>query len=286
MKDIDLNRLRIHDDSSVGPGCARINSHSRGVATVSVVIMGLWAICLIAGLAGRSDKLVAIGVMAWLAMVVGVLIATRLPRAARWVAWADGIAAGAMVASACVFLLPMAMRAAPDRGALGVAGGLLVGNLLHLWARHRRLDGHAADASLIAITLHAVGAGFVIGLIYVRMPSLGLVLGVAIVAHKLPAGYVLARWRTQEGLARHPVLWPACAVALVSIPVGLWVSPGAPADNALLFGLATGVFMSVGLDFFRPQEVEQPTTAWPGFMLALIAGAGLVIVLKYGVVGG
>lgn len=190
-----------------------------------------------------------------------------------------------MVASACVFLLPMATGVAPDSGTLDVAGGLLIGSLLHVWARRRRLDGHAADASLTAITLHAVGAGIVIGLIYARMPGLGLLLGVAIVRHKLPAGYALARRRAQEGLGWHPVLWPASAVGLMSIPVGLWVSPGSSADNALLFGFATGVFMYVGLDFARPPEVRRPLIPLSGFMLALVAGAGLVVALKYGVTG-
>lgn len=283
MKDIDLNRLSVRDDPSAVTGQSHIDGGGRGTAIVSVVVMGLWALCLIAGLEGQLGKLVGISVMAWLAMVLGVCAARSVPRVARWAAWADGMAAGAMVASACVFLLPMAMGAAPDRGALGVAGGVLIGSLLHVWARNRRLDGHAADASLTAIILHAVGAGVVIGLIYARMPSLGLLLGVAIVSHKLPAGYALARRRAQGGLAWHPVLWPACAVGLVCIPVGLWVAPGSAADNAALFGFATGVFMYVGLDFSRPQEAGQPLIPPLDFMLALVAGAALVIVLKYGV---
>lgn len=279
MKDIDITRLQTGQAAPRRPQAG--NGYRRDGIWLSLGLVGVWALCLVAGIEGERDKLVGISLMAWLAMVLGIGVAVVLPRAARWVAWADGLVAGAMVASACLFLLPMAMHAAPDRGAIGITAGLLVGSLLHVWARQRHLDGHAADASLTAITLHAVGAGIVIGLIYARMPSLGWLLGVAIVSHKLPAGYALARRRIEAAQSLYPVLWPACAVGLLCVPIGLWVPAAAPADNAVLAGFATGLFMYVGLDFSRPAEGDVSTISWPAFIAALAVGAVLVAGLKY-----
>lgn len=249
-----------------------------------IVVMALWAGCLISGLVGGRDKLVIIAVLAFVAMLGGWLLAERLGGIRRIAPVADGLAAGAMLTSASLFLLPMAIGPNALMGSAGVAAGFVLGTALDrlIGVRHGAADGR--DASVVAITIHALAAGIVMGLIYARMPALGLMLGVAVISHKLPAGYALARNRRRSGLSSAPILWPAAMVGLAALPIGLLLSPGAPAHNAGLFGLATGVFMHVGQDFSRAREAPEGLVSEQAFVVAMIAGAVLVVALRAAVV--
>ena len=87
-------------------------------------------------------------------------------------------------------------------------------------------------------------------MLYGRMPDLGLWLGAVIVAHKLPAGYAIARRLRAQGGALASVALPACAVGVVAVPAALVTTglpPSAPV-GALCQGLAAGIFLQVGLE--------------------------------------
>lgn len=247
----------------------------------AAALIGVWLLVLALGAATARDKLVVIGLMAGAAMVAGWWLAERVvPTGGRGIAVADGLAAGAMIASACIFLLPSALASDARNGGLGVTAGLLLGIALDWLMRAHEPEDAGGDNALVAITLHAAAAGAAMGLAYTAVPSLSVLLGVVIVAHKLPAGYALARARQGLGRSRWPILAPSCAVGLIAIPVALWAGPhlgqSAGADNAWLAGLATGVFLHVGLDFARQPATGQPVRRGP-FVIATL-GAGLAVV--------
>ncbi|RJS93365.1 ZIP family metal transporter [Salinisphaera sp. Q1T1-3] len=246
------------------------------------VLIALWGLTLAAGLVGGRDKLVVIAIVAFAAMMAGWWLAGRIGSGVRVAAAADGLAGGAMLTSAALFLLPMAVGPDPVLGSAGVAAGLVIGIALDRLIGIEHGTVHMRDASVAAITLHALAAGVVMGLIYARMPALGLLLGTAIISHKLPAGYALARNRRYRGLSAAPILWPAAMVGLAAIPVALTITPGTPADNAGLFGIATGVFMHVGQDFSR-QRIGAPETSTANrwFVMAMLAGGLAVVALRW-----
>ncbi|WP_423822509.1 hypothetical protein V5738_00900 [Salinisphaera sp. SPP-AMP-43] len=244
----------------------------------AAALIGVWLLVLALGAATARDKLVVIGLMAGAAMVAGWWLAERVVPTGGWgIAVADGLAAGAMIASACIFLLPSALAGDARHGGLGVTAGLLLGIALDWLMRAHEPEDAGGDNALVAITLHAAAAGAAMGLAYAAVPSLSVLLGVVIVAHKLPAGYALARARQGLGRSRWPILAPSCAVGLVAIPVALWAGPlHAGVDNAWLSGLATGVFLHVGLDFARQPAAGQLVRRGP-FLIATL-GAGLAVV--------
>ncbi|MES1954109.1 ZIP family metal transporter [Salinisphaera hydrothermalis] len=239
----------------------------------------VWCAVMVLGMAATRDKLVVIGGMALLAMLAGWWLAERaVPAGARGLAIADGVVAGAMIASACVFLLPSALAGDPRSGGLGVAAGLILGISLDRLLRSHDPEHAGGDSALVAITLHASAAGAAMGLAYGAVPSLSVLLGVVIIAHKLPAGYALARARQALGRSRLPILAPSFAVGLVAIPVALWVGRSGAEGNTLLAGLATGIFLHVGLDFARPPV----TRAYAGpsrFVVAAVLSAMAVAVI-------
>ena len=207
------------------------------------VTMGLW-------------KLLVVGWVAFVAMAGAAVLGSRAARTrdAFGLVWGYGLAAGAMVTSAAVFLLPQAFGLAPKIGGFGVAAGLLAGYASHT-ASHRLAHVDRFNSAAAELTAHALAAGLIIGVIYAALPDPGLLLGLAIVSHKGPAGYAAARRLRHAGRGVSVLLLPAAGVALAAIPVAVVQPPLTATVNAAVFGFAAGVFLHVAMDFLPECEL-------------------------------
>jgi len=232
----------------------RVNKFGGG----SVLAIGATVILGIASVLAVLEGLVKVPVIAWvafLAMAAGTALGARADATdPTRLVWGYGLASGAMVTSAAMFLVPQAIglageAGAPQLGGIGIATGLLVGYSAHtIGHRLTHLD-YPMDVTAAQITAHALSAGAIIGLVYASMPTLGLLLGLAIVSHKGPAGYAAARRLRRRGKPVLVLLVPAAGVGLTAIPTALLSLPEAPALNSIIFGFAAGIFLHVAMDF-------------------------------------
>jgi len=229
-----------------------------------VSVVGLLALSAAAagavryGIAGIDDsvlKVVAIGWVAFGAMVGGAWLGGRATETDPFgLVWGYGLASGAMITSAAMFLVPQAIGIAgsvgtPQFGGIGLALGVIIGYSAHtIGHRLTHLNG-AMDVTAAQITIHALSAGAIIGIVYGSMPSLGLLLGLAIVSHKGPAGYAAARRLGRDGRPAAVLLLPAAGVGLTAIPTAMLPVPEQPILNAVIFGFAAGIFLHVAMDF-------------------------------------
>ncbi|WP_233993884.1 hypothetical protein [Salinibacter altiplanensis] len=217
--------------------------------------MGLMTVL---GLAAGLTKLLAIGWTAFLVMMAGAKLGRRAERQVvgapaqrlRRLAWAYGLSSGAMVTSTALFLVPNAVSRDASLGGLGIALGIIGGFTVHT-ILHRGKPGTDDSASPVVwvLSMHSLGAGLVIGAVYATMPALGALLGLAIVSHKGPAGYAAARRLQRRGASVSLLLWPAAAVCVAAVPVGLVDPPTSDVFHAVVFGAATGLFLHVAVDF-------------------------------------
>ena len=166
-----------------------------------------------------------------------------------------GLASGAMIMSAAIFLAPTAISHHPVYGGVGIATGIIIGFAIHTLNHGLTHTTSMLDSVVLELTLHALAAGLIIGIVYAAMPELGILLGLAIISHKAPAGYAAARRLTLSGKSAGYILLPAAAVGLTALPVSLLNIPGTAIVNALIFGFATGVFFHVAIDFLPECEV-------------------------------
>jgi len=234
-----------------------------GVASVTglVAVTGL-AVGVaegVAGVAARPElwKLVAIGWVAFFAMGLAIPLGVRAARDTRPTAlvWGYGLASGAMVASAAAFLLPQAIGLHSRLGGFGVALGVVVGFGAHTIGHRLTHAELPFDHTALELSAHALSAGLIIGLVYGNMPDLGLLLGLAIVSHKGPAGYAAARRLATDRKPASALLLPASGVGLAAIPSALVELPAAAGVRAVVFGFAAGVFLHVAMDFLPSCEV-------------------------------
>lgn len=223
-------------------------------------------------------KLLVIGGVAFAAMAGGAYLGTSShqndrgagEQRARRLAWSYGGASGAMIVSTGAFLIPSAIAHHAAVGGFGIAGGILLGFVLHA-AQHQLSHLHLPfDATTLELTAHSLAAGLVIGAVYATMPALGPTLGLAIVSHKAPAGYAGARRLARSGQPTSVLLVPAAAVAATAVPVGLLSVPSGEVIHASVFGVATGIFLHVALDFLPRCEIGGEISEAAG-----IAGRGV-----------
>jgi ZIP family zinc transporter len=216
-----------------------------------LTLVALSGIGLIAGL----WKALVIGWVAFAAMAGAAALGMRSPAttATRSV-WADGLASGAMVTSAAVFLVPEAIGYHPKLGGFGIAAGLLAGFAGHtIGHRFAHLD-LPMETTTAQLTAHSLADGIIIGTAYTVLPDLGLLLGLGIVSHKGPAGYAAARRLRAQDEPVGVLALPASSVGVAALLVGLVELPSAMAFNGAVFGFAAGIFLHVALDFLPECE--------------------------------
>ncbi len=237
----------------------------RAVTPVRVARVSRLGLAGVVALVALSVPAAAVGLwqllgISWVAFAAMALAAPLGARAAgregaRRLVWGYGLASGAMVTSAAVFLVPGAVDHDPAVGGFGLALGLLAGFAAHT-AGHRLTHADLpVDDTAAQLTAHALAAGSIIGVVYAAMPGLGPLLGLAIVSHKGPAGYAAARRLSRSGRSASVLLLPAAGVGVTALPVGLVGLPSYPLVNAVVFGFAAGVFLHLAMDFLPRCEV-------------------------------
>jgi ZIP family zinc transporter len=218
-----------------------------------VALVVLTGVGVMAGL----SKVLVIAWVAFTAMVAGAALSGQTSDSmhAKKLVWAFGLASGAMITSAAVFLVPSAISHHPEFGGFGIAFGILVGFSAHTVGHRATHLETALDHTSVELTAHSLAAGSIIGLVYGNMPDLGLVLGLAIVSHKGPAGYVAAHRLRDGGNPASVLLLPAAGIGIAAISSALLQLPSSAAVNGLVFGFAAGVFLHVAMDFLPRCEL-------------------------------
>jgi ZIP family zinc transporter len=221
-----------------------------------LTLLVLTPLALSAGVT-EAEKVLGIAWVAFAAMAGAALLGgqTGASTDAGRLVWGYGLASGAMITSAAMFIVPDAIDHHPKFGGVGIALGVLAGFGAHTLG-HRAMHADIPfDHTAVELTAHSVSAGAIIGLIYGNLPNLGLLLGLAIVSHKGPAGYAAADRLRRAGKPVSILLLPAAGVGITAIPSALLQLPSSDPLNAVVFGFAAGVFLHVAMDFLPRCEL-------------------------------
>ncbi|MFB6267959.1 MAG: ZIP family metal transporter [Halodesulfurarchaeum sp.] len=228
-------------------------TYSRLGISMGAVYVGLTAW----GLTLALWKVVVIGWVGLLVMVAGAAVSVRTSGLRRTFlpAWGYGLASGAMILSASLFLVPAAISHHPGFGGVGIGLGILAGYVSHTLGHRLTHSDLPIEHTTLEIGAHAFAAGSIIGLVYGAMPELGLLLGLAIVSHKGPAGYAAAQRLSRQGKPISVVLLPAAGFGTAAVLTAVLPIPSDPVVNGLVFGFGAGIFLHVAMDFSPRCEV-------------------------------
>ncbi|ELZ78324.1 zinc transporter [Haloferax larsenii JCM 13917] len=168
--------------------------------------------------------------------------------------WGYGLASGAMVTSAAMFLVPQALNHHPKFGGFGIAFGILAGFTSHTVGHRFAHMDLPVDRTVTELSAHALSAGAIIGIVYGNI-DVGVGLGLAIVSHKGPAGYAAARRLSSRNQSSVPLLLPAAGLGIAAIISSAVSLPATGAFRGIVFGFASGVFLHVAMDFLPRCEI-------------------------------
>lgn len=231
-----------------------VRRRSLGLAAVSVAL--LVALSAYAVAVDRGFTVVVVSWAAFLAMSVGIVLgAGQQSRNPFGFVWGYGLAGGAMITSAAIFLVPQAIGYDPKLGGAGIALGLVSGYASHAIGHRLSHVSLPIDQTTAQITAHAVAAGIVLGALYAADPQLGVVLGLAIASHKGPVGYAAGRRLSLAGRPIWPLALPAAAMGVAALAARFSGIALTASSSAVLFGFATGIFLHLGMDFLPECEV-------------------------------
>ena len=246
--------------------------------------------------------LVLFAVLPFVSTVLGGLAALRLRHRLHPVM---AFAAGVLVATALVNLLPEATELIGESGGPLLLGGAALGGFLdfssleallhrqtwehehpplqdpgvpHEHAREtQRLTaiGLAGPAGMIA---HDTLDGAAIGLAFSVTPELGLIVALAVVVHTFADGVSIVTVALTRGGGRFVLV--LLALAALARPAGILLGTLVPLSQVALGALLAvfaGVFLAIGAGHLLPEaQHRQPASAPP---LVLVAGAGAILVL-------
>ncbi|MEE6209440.1 ZIP family metal transporter [Salarchaeum sp. III] len=203
-----------------------------------------------------SYKLLGISWVAFLGMLGFAAVGYRDPSSnPTALVWGYGLSAGAMIASAAAFIVPQAIGQHPKFGGFGIAAGIAIGFAAHTIGHELTHRDLPLDTTTAQIAAHALSAGAIIGIVYGSMPDLGLLLGLAIVSHKGPAGYAAAGRLRRNGRPLSMLVLPAAGVGIAAIAASALQIPASPEFRGIVFGFAAGIFLHIAMDFLPRCEV-------------------------------
>ena len=226
----------------------------KSIAFGTIVMLGLLSILAVLD---SNWKILGISWIAFAAMALAIPLGVRAAGKTKLnhLIAGYGLASGAMITSAAIFLVPTAIKHDPIYGGVGIAAGIIAGFAIHTFNHGLTHSSFPIQPVVLELTTHALAAGLIIGMVYAAMPEIGLLLGIAIVSHKGPAGYAASRRLAMQGNSALLVLLPASAIGLTALPMSLINTPANPIANAIIFGFATGIFFHVAIDFLPECEV-------------------------------
>ncbi|MFB6115379.1 MAG: hypothetical protein ABEK04_03725 [Candidatus Nanohalobium sp.] len=221
----------------------------------TALLAALTAYTFYKGAAGL--KVIIIAWTAFFAMTLGSAFSFRELKSRKSVIWAYGLSGGAAFASILYFVLPKSLEMSKEFGITGVLTGFLSGLILHVVTHELEHEAGEALTDLVSVTAHAAAAGFIIGQIYSDLPTISIILGISIVSHKLPAGFIISD-KFGKGLkqALKFIALPASILGSMALIV-YNLSISMPTNiQALFFGFSAGIFLHVALDFIPEPEPE------------------------------
>ncbi|HEY8169346.1 MAG TPA: ZIP family metal transporter [Candidatus Limnocylindrales bacterium] len=219
------------------------------------------------------------------------------------------VAAGILVATALVDLLPEALELITTSESALVAGiAALVGFLAfsavesfvhrgsyehehepgvdpHL--PHEHAPGTASNGSRLrllgplGLVVHSGLDGVAIGLGFAASVEVGVVVGLAVMAHDFADGINITTLTLESGLGRRTAI-VILALDAVAAPIGaaIGISLGVTADVlGILLAAFAGVFIAIGAGHLLPEAQHQrPLQAPPLVLLAAVGAAGVLAI--------
>jgi ZIP family zinc transporter/zinc and cadmium transporter len=221
-----------------------------------------------------------LGAVAALADVAGGLVLVRARGVERYLRYFVALGAGFLMATAVIEMAPESLRLSPTWGPVLIMAGYCAVHLLeHTINAHFHfgeethagefISGRTGYSVLGGLSVHALFDGVAIGSGFVVSNSLGWLIFLAILLHKMPEGFTMASVMLASGRSRTTAFYSAVGLAAATV-AGVLVIELVP--EWLPYGLpvSAGVALYVAATDLVPEVNREP-----GIRMALVFFAGV-----------
>jgi ZIP family zinc transporter/zinc and cadmium transporter len=221
-----------------------------------------------------------LGAIAALADVAGGLVLVRARGVERYLRYFVALGAGFLMATAVIEMAPESLRLSPTWGPVLIMAGYCAVHLLeHTINAHFHfgeethagefISGRTGYSVLGGLSVHALFDGVAIGSGFVVSNSLGWLIFLAILLHKMPEGFTMASVMLASGRSRTTAFYSAVGLAAATV-AGVLVIELVP--EWLPYGLpvSAGVALYVAATDLVPEVNREP-----GIRMALVFFAGV-----------
>lgn len=165
--------------------------------------------------------------------------------------WLMGVSSGSMLMSSSIFILPTAMNQNIKFGSIGIGIGFLIGYVVHTISHnssHFLNDYLNGREEIVNLTIHTIFTATILGIIYSQTPSISIILGVAVISHKLPASLSTTRRLIENNKSVYYILIPSLSFAF-AISLSFYFKPEMSlVTSSFIFGIGTGIFIHLAMD--------------------------------------
>ncbi len=215
-------------------------------------------------------------------IVGGMLVPERLGRKAQ--AHLIAFGAGYMLAAAFLSMMPESIKVLPTAPMWILVGYVLVHLFEHTFVPHFHfgeethvehfLDPRAATSALVGLALHSVFDGVAISAGFLVTPSLGLLIALAIILHKVPEGITVASVMIASGKKRSAGIGAATLLGVATV-VGSLAALALSEHRAYALALSSGIAVYVAATDLLPEvnkqhEKEYAWSALGGLLLFVL----------------
>ena len=221
-----------------------------------------------------------LGAIAALADVAGGLVLVRARGVERYLRYFVALGAGFLMATAVLEMAPESLRLSPKLGPVLIMAGYCAVHLLehtinahfHFGEEthaHEFVSGRTGYSVMGGLSVHALFDGVAIGSGFVVSSSLGYLIFLAILLHKMPEGFTMASVMLASGRSRSMAFYSAVVLAAATL-AGVMVIELVP--QWLPYGLpvSAGVALYVAATDLVPEVNREP-----GIRMALVFFAGV-----------
>lgn len=190
------------------------------------------------------------------------------------------LGAGFMLAATFLRMLPESLRLSENAPLLILAGYFLVHFFEHTAAPHFHFGEEvhseemvrpaAAFSALVGLSTHSFFDGVSIASGFLISVPLGLLIGCAVMLHKLPEGFTVASIALASGRGKSGALTAACTLAAATLL-------GVVGMNYFAFAIGYALPLSTGVTLYVAASDLIPEVNPRGFRMALVVFLGVAV---------
>jgi ZIP family zinc transporter/zinc and cadmium transporter len=237
---------------------------------------------------------IILGIVAAMASLIGSLIVlTRKKITDKFLFYFISVGAGFMLAATVFHMIPHSLELSDFAGFHILGGFFIIHFFEHVFSQHFHfgeenhpdaMNKKTAWAIMVAFLVHTFLDGVAISSALTVSFSVGIVIFLAVVLHKIPDGLTIASVMLASGRTKKGAFAASLILALATVAGSIWAAAFSQFSGIFL-GISAGVFLHIAATDLIPEVVKKKNIIYSLLMLlgVLMYSVSEILLIKLGI---